>query len=72
MEWISMLRRAYLVLPSLLVLTPALAHTGIGETTGLAHGFVHPIGKMSDVRGTRVAQLTGGVVAGVGILAYTI
>jgi urease accessory protein len=64
MEWISMLRLAYLVLPSLLVLTPALAHTGIGETTGLAHGFVHPIGGMDHVLAMvavgLIAALTGG------------
>ena len=59
-----MLRLAYLVLPSLLMLTPALAHTGIGETTGFAHGFVHPVGGMDHVLAMVAvglfAALTGG------------
>ena len=39
-----MLRLSYLVLAAFLMLTPALAHTGVGDTTGLAHGFLHPVG----------------------------
>jgi urease accessory protein len=44
-----MLRLSYLVLATLLMLTPALAHTGIGGTTGLAHGFLHPVGGIDHV-----------------------
>jgi urease accessory protein len=29
--------------------SPALAHTGIGETTGFVHGFMHPIGGLDHV-----------------------
>ena len=44
-----MLRLPYLVLATLLMLTPALAHTGVGDTTGLAHGFMHPVGGIDHV-----------------------
>jgi urease accessory protein len=44
-----MLRLYYLVLASFLMLTPALAHTGIGDTTGLARGFSHPVGGVDHV-----------------------
>jgi urease accessory protein len=44
-----MLRIPCFVLATLLMLTPALAHTGIGETSGFAHGFVHPVGGMDHV-----------------------
>ena len=54
-----MLRFSYLVFATLLMLTPALAHTGIGETTGLAHGFSHPVGGMDHV----LAMLAVGLLA---------
>jgi urease accessory protein len=45
-----MLRLCCLVLATILItLTPALAHTGIGDTTGFAHGFTHPIGGIDHV-----------------------
>ena len=44
-----MLRLFCLVLATLLMLTPALAHTGIADTTGFAHGFIHPVGGMDHV-----------------------
>ena len=45
-----MLRLSCLALATiLLMLTPALAHTGIGDTTGFAHGFTHPIGGIDHV-----------------------
>jgi urease accessory protein len=44
-----MLRLASLILSTLLMLSPALAHTGVGDTNGFAHGFVHPIGGIDHV-----------------------
>jgi urease accessory protein len=44
-----MLRLSFLVLAPLLMLSPALAHTGIGDTTGIAHGFIHPVGGIDHV-----------------------
>src|SRR2546430_16052290 len=44
-----MLRLSCLVLLTLLMLTPASAHTGISDTTGFAHGFVHPIGGIDHI-----------------------
>jgi len=44
-----MLRLSSLVLATLLMLNPALAHTGIGETTGFVHGFSHPVGGIDHV-----------------------
>jgi urease accessory protein len=40
---------SYLVLATFLIPTSALAHTGVGDTTGLAHGFIHPIGGIDHV-----------------------
>ena len=59
-----MLRLSYLVLATLLMVTPALAHTGFGDTTGLAHGFMHPVGGIDHVLamvavGLFAAQLGG-------------
>ena len=54
-----MLRLSYLVLATLLTLTPALAHTGISETSGFAHGFVHPVGGVDHV----LAMVAVGLVA---------
>jgi len=44
-----MLRLSCLVLLTLLMLTPASAHTGVSDTTGFAHGFVHPVGGIDHV-----------------------
>jgi urease accessory protein len=59
-----MLRLAYLVLANILMITPALAHTGFGETTGFAQGFVHPVGGIDHVLAMvavgLIAALTGG------------
>jgi urease accessory protein len=44
-----MLRLAWLILATLSMVTPALAHTGVGETTGFAHGFMHPVGGIDHV-----------------------
>ena len=59
-----MLRLSYLILASFLMLTPALAHTGIGDTTGLAHGMSHPVGGADHVLAMvavgLLAALTGG------------
>ena len=45
-----MLRLSCVALAAILMmLTPALAHTGIGDTTGFAHGFMHPIGGIDHV-----------------------
>jgi len=38
-----MLRSLYLTLSGIIVSTPAFAHTGVGDTHGFAHGFMHPI-----------------------------
>ena len=44
-----MLRFSCLVLSTLLMLTPALAHTGVGSTIGFANGFMHPVGGIDHV-----------------------
>jgi urease accessory protein len=31
------------------IATPALAHTGVGDTTSFAHGFLHPLGGQDHV-----------------------
>src|SRR5258708_3744569 len=54
-----MLRLCHLVLATLLMLTPALAHTGIGDTAGLAHGFSHPVGGVDHV----LAMIAVGLLA---------
>ena len=38
-----------LIFAAALTITPALAHNGMGDTTGLAHGFMHPVGGMDHV-----------------------
>jgi urease accessory protein len=48
-EFVSMLQLSYLILSALLMITPAFAHTGIGDTTGLGHGFMHPLGGIDHV-----------------------
>src|SRR4051812_30212828 len=56
---------AWLVLVSMaLIATPALAHTGVGDATGFAHGFLHPIGGLDHVLvmvavGVLAAHLSG-------------
>jgi urease accessory protein len=56
---------AWLVLVSVaLIATPALAHTGVGDATGFAHGFLHPIGGLDHVLvmvavGVLAAHLSG-------------
>ncbi len=44
-----MLRLSCFVLSTLLMRAPALAHTSIGDTTGFAHGFMHPVGGVDHV-----------------------
>jgi urease accessory protein len=40
-----MLRALTLILPTTLIMvSPAFAHTGVGDSSGLAHGFMHPVG----------------------------
>jgi urease accessory protein len=63
-ELISMLRFSYLVFATLLMLTPALAHTGIGETTGLAVGFSHPVGGMDHVLAMVAVGLLAALLGG--------
>lgn len=48
-----------LALPALLLATPALAHTGQGEASGLVHGFLHPIGGLDHV----LAMVAVGLIA---------
>src|SRR5438067_6654430 len=59
-----MQRLSYLILASFLLLTPALAHPGMGDTTGLAHGMSHPVGGADHVLAMvavgLLAALTGG------------
>src|ERR1043166_1542989 len=59
-----MLRLSYLVLASFLMLTPALAHTGIGDTTGLAHGFSHPMGGIDHVLAMVAVGLLAALIDG--------
>ncbi len=47
------------IVAAALSLSPAFAHTGIGEANGFAHGFVHPIGGIDHV----LAMLAVGVYA---------
>jgi urease accessory protein len=54
-----MLRLSCLVLSTLLIASPALAHTGVGDATGLAHGFMHPIAGIDHV----LAMVAVGVFA---------
>jgi urease accessory protein len=44
-----MYHRALLRLALLLVSSAAYAHTGVGATTGFAHGFLHPISGLDHV-----------------------
>jgi urease accessory protein len=59
-----MLRLSYLVLASFLMLTPALAHTGIGDTTGLAHGMSHPVGGVDHVLAMVAVGLLAALMGG--------
>jgi urease accessory protein len=43
------LRRLALVAPLALLPTAALAHTGLGDTAGFAHGFAHPLSGLDHV-----------------------
>ncbi|HXF55740.1 MAG TPA: HupE/UreJ family protein [Hyphomicrobiaceae bacterium] len=52
------LKRALAVVPTL-VPTAALAHTGIGDTTGFLHGFAHPFGGLDHI----LAMVTVGILA---------
>ncbi|TCL68425.1 HupE/UreJ family protein [Rhizobium sp. BK251] len=45
----SRMIRTSLAALALLSPTAAFAHTGIGETSGFAHGFMHPIGGLDHV-----------------------
>jgi urease accessory protein len=44
-----MLHRALMIVGLLLTSTAAYAHTGVGDTTGFAHGFSHPISGLDHV-----------------------
>ncbi|AXO15626.1 HupE/UreJ family protein [Thalassospira indica] len=44
---------------SILVATPALAHTGAGSVSGFASGFGHPIGGLDHL----LAMIAGGILA---------
>lgn len=44
-----MTRLPLFVLGGLLLAGPAAAHTGVGATSGIAHGFAHPIGGFDHV-----------------------
>jgi urease accessory protein len=59
-----MLRLSYLVLASFLMLTPALAHTGIGDTSGLASGFSHPLGGVDHVLAMVAVGLLAALMGG--------
>ncbi|HEX8417315.1 MAG TPA: HupE/UreJ family protein [Methylobacterium sp.] len=48
-----------LALPALLFATPALAHTGQDDASGLVHGFLHPIGGLDHV----LAMVAVGLIA---------
>lgn len=39
-----MIRLFVLSITGVIIADPAFAHTGVGGTTGFAHGFMHPIG----------------------------
>lgn len=54
--------RALLALALVLIPTAAFAHTGLGETAGLLHGFLHPIGGLDHVL----------AMVAVGIFAYVL
>lgn len=51
--------RALIALLLILIPTAAFAHTGQGDTAGLVHGFVHPIGGLDHV----LAMIAVGVFA---------
>lgn len=51
--------RTLLAASGLLLPTAALAHTGVGATSGVLHGFVHPIGGLDHV----LAMVAVGVLA---------
>jgi urease accessory protein len=59
-----MLRLSYLVLASFVMLTPALAHTGIGDATGLAHGMSHPVGGVDHVLAMVAVGLLAALMGG--------
>lgn len=44
-----MLRLSSLIVATALMVSPAVAHTGIGETSGVAHGLAHPLGSLDHV-----------------------
>jgi urease accessory protein len=44
-----MMRLLSLILASTALATPAFAHTGIGDTNGFAHGFLHPVSGIDHV-----------------------
>jgi urease accessory protein len=64
-----MLRISCRVLAILLVmLTPALAHTGVGDTTGFAHGFIHPTGGIDHVLAMVAVGLFAALLGGRALL----
>lgn len=44
-----MLRLVYASLAPILSFSPAFAHTGVGTTSGLSHGFIHPVSGIDHV-----------------------
>lgn len=55
------MHRLIIVIAAILVPTSALAHTGAGSPSGLAYGFLHPLGGLDHVL----------AMVAVGILAFT-
>lgn len=45
----SMRMKLFLAMPLVLAPTLASAHTGLGDTAGLLHGFMHPIGGLDHI-----------------------
>lgn len=54
------MRRGFIsVLAFAVALTPALAHTGVGDTSGFSHGLMHPVGGLDHV----LAMVSVGIFA---------
>lgn len=55
------MHRAFFIVAAVLTMaaSPALAHTGVGATTGMAAGFAHPIGGLDHV----LAMVAVGILA---------
>ena len=51
--------RIFVAASTLLAAAPVLAHTGMGDTNGFAHGFAHPLGGIDHV----LAMVGAGIFA---------